>query len=160
MKCTLICSTQTIGASAFRTLKPFWWECCAPNPRAVMKMRLFQEMEDKFDWVWIYLSFKFHFASHAETLEWTKDLPPLMFFAHGRVLSFRHTGEPRLRCFFFVQRTWQSFIFYQAQSVRFATAWYRRLPLLEIKEWIWINNFLSVCWEMMCEKSMLSEVDR
>lgn len=34
------------------------------------------------------------------------------------------------------------------------------LPLLEIKEWIWMNNFLSVCQEMMCENSMWVELDR
>lgn len=152
MKCTFICSTQT-SASAFRTLKPFWWECCAPNSPAVMKMRLFPEMEDKFNWVWIYLSHPMQRHSGGRKIfhSWC--------FRSQAALSFRHTGEPRLRCFIFVQRTWQSFIFYQAQSVRFAAAWYRRLPLLEIKEWIWINNFLSVCWEMMCEKSMLSELD-
>lgn len=136
-----------------------------------MKMCLFPAMGDTF---WLSLNIftvqsRLH-ISRRDTRAETKDLPQLIsfFFSLAGGSSRSSTqAKPRLRCFkhfffFFVQTTWQSFIFHQVQLVRFAAAWCRRLvrvpprppylPLLKIKEWIWMNNFLSVCQEMMCGK--------
>lgn len=104
VKCTLIYYTQTISAStsesamgsARAALQPFRVERCSLKRRAVMKMRLFSGMEDKF---WLSLNIFTDQSplciSHRDTRA-VEGSSAAVVFARRRLLLFKRTGSNRL----------------------------------------------------------------
>lgn len=156
---------------SLRTLQPFCSECCSPKRRAVMKMRLFPGMDEKF---WLSLNiFTLQSPLRISRRDTRADngSSAANVFAHQRLFSFERTGKPHL--------SWSKNVFCSndAKVIYFLSSAVGTicsslvprsgqsppdspyLPLLKIKEWIWINNFLTACQEMMCEKSRFSQLN-